>query len=132
MPEPEPSSPEKVNWAVATLTRVAGWVEIVVSGAVASTVKSRVAVAWLPAASVARTRKVWEPSASGLPGVSEPASEQEPKLGVPLSIEHSKEAPGSELKAKVGVASLVRPAGPESIPTAGGVRSTVQVKEAGL
>ena len=43
------------------------------------------------------------------------APEQGPKAGVPVSIEHSKLAPASELKVKVGVESLVRPEGPESI-----------------
>jgi hypothetical protein len=49
-----------------------------------------------------------------------------------VSIEHSKLTPASELKVKVGVGSLVRPDGPESIVTFGGVVSTVQVDEAGL
>jgi hypothetical protein len=61
-----------------------------------------------------------------------PVPEHVPKLGVPVSIEHSKLAPASELKEKVGVESLVRPDGPESMLTAGGVESTVQVKLAGL
>jgi hypothetical protein len=56
---------------------------IVVSGAAVSTVKLRVAVAVLPAASVARTRKVYEPSGSGEGGVWEVAVEQVPKLVVP-------------------------------------------------
>ena len=57
---------------------------------------------------------------------------QGPKSGVPVSIEHLTAAPASPAwKAKVGVASLVRPAGPESIPTAGGVVSTVQPNSAG-
>ena len=102
------------------------------SGAVVSTSKPRVATAWFVAASVARTRKVWGPSASGAAGVWELESEQGPKEGVPVSIEHSKEAPGSELKPKVGDGSLVRSIGPESIWTTGGIVSTVQSKEAGL
>ena len=61
-----------------------------------------------------------------------PAPEQGPKSGVPVSIEHSKPAPGSELKVKVGVGSLVCPEGPESIVTTGAVVSTLQAKEAGL
>jgi hypothetical protein len=47
------------------------------------------------------------------------------------SIEHSRLAPASAWKAKVGVASLVSPVGPESIATVGGVVSTVHSKEAG-
>ena len=49
-----------------------------------------------------------------------------------MSIEHSKLAPGSELKVKVGVGSLVRPEGPESMLTTGAVVSTVQLKDAGV
>ena len=60
------------------------------------------------------------------------APEQGPKLGVPVSIEHSKLAPASELKVKVGVESLVRPEGPESMDTTGAVVSTVQVEAAGV
>ena len=39
--------------------------------------------------------------------------EQAPKLGVPVSTEHSMLAPDSALKSKVGVESLVGPFGPE-------------------
>ena len=53
-------------------------------------------------------------------------------MGVPLSIEHSKLTPGSELKVKVGVGSLVRPEGPESMVTTGAAVSIVQLKVAGL
>ncbi len=60
------------------------------------------------------------------------APEQVPKAGVPVSIEHSKPAPASELKVKVGVESLVRPEGPESIVTTGAVVSILQVKLAGV
>ncbi len=63
----------------------------------------------------------------------EPASEQGPKAGLPWSIEHCTVAPASPgWKPKVGVASLVRPAGPESIPTCGAVVSTLQAKLAGV
>ena len=97
-----------------------------------SSVKSRVATASFPAASAARTRKVWGPSASGSAEPWAPSPEQGPKAGVPSSIEHSSEAPASALKPKVGVGSLVRPSGPERTSTEGGVMSTVQVKEAAL
>src|SRR5690242_5298386 len=102
------------------------------SGAVASTLKARVAPPGFPAASTVRTRNVYGPSARGEDGVSVPLPEQGPKLGVPPSIEHSKARPGSELNVKVGVASLVSPDGPESILTTGGVVSTVQVTLAGV
>ena len=59
------------------------------------------------------------------------APKQGPKAGAPESIEHSKFAPASELKVKVGVESLVRPEGPESMDTTGAVVSTVQVELAG-
>src|SRR5689334_6815970 len=102
-------------------------------GAAVSTLNERVAVLWLPAASVTRTRKVWAPSESELEGVSEAAPEQGAKLAVPVSIEHSKlEPPSEEWKVKVGVGLLVRPAGPESIVATGGVVSIVQLKAAGL
>ena len=78
----------------------------------------------MPAGSVARTWKVWLPSASageivfGLEQVVQP----------PPSIRHSKVDPGSlELKEKLGVASLEGSAGLASIVVSGGVRSTVQV-----
>jgi hypothetical protein len=61
-----------------------------------------------------------------------PLPEHGPKFGLPVSIEHSKLVPASELKVKVGVGSFVRPEGPESIVTVGGVVSTVQVEVAGL
>jgi len=64
--------------------------------------------------------------------VSVPLPEQEPKSAAPVSIEHSKVVPVSELKVNVGVESLVSPDGPESMLTVGGVVSTVQVKLAGL
>ena len=97
-----------------------------------SSVKSRVATASFPAASAARTRKVWGPSASGSAEPWAPSPEQGPKAGVPSSIEHSSEAPASALKPKVGVGSLVRPSGPESIARVGGVMLTVHPKLAGL
>ena len=61
-----------------------------------------------------------------------PLPEQGPKLAEPVSIEHSKLAPGSELKVNVGVASLVSPDGPESMLTTGALVSTVQVELAGV
>lgn len=55
-----PSVAEKVNWALAVVIVSSCWgpLSIVVSGAAVSTLKVRVAVAALPAASVARTVKV--------------------------------------------------------------------------
>ena len=64
--------------------------------------------------------------------MSVPGPEHAPQSGVPVSIEHSKVEPDSEeWNSKVGVASLVRPVGPESIVATGAVVSTVQLKVAG-
>src|SRR5262245_61290480 len=129
-----PAGAEPTICGVLSLAGDAGIVAFRVGagGAAVSTVKLRVAVPWLPAASVARTRKVRGPSTSGLAGVCEPAAEHDPKAGAPVSIEHSNVAPGSALKAKVGVESLVRPDGPESIVGLGAIVSIVQMKVAGL
>jgi hypothetical protein len=58
---------EAANSNVASLSCVVpeGPAVIVVSGALTSTVHVRDPIAAFPAGSVARTRKVWEPSASG-------------------------------------------------------------------
>ena len=102
---------------------------IVVSGAVMSrsTVKVRVAgeASTLPAPSVARTEKVWEPLARPLRDFGE----VQPLKAAPSSL-HSKVDPDSlELKAKAAEAVvIVEPSpGPESMVVWGGVvsRSTV-------
>src|SRR6478672_1210142 len=83
----------------------------------------------LPAASTARTSKVWLPSVRA----GEIVSGLEHGLQAPPSMRHSKvEPPSLELNAKVGV---VRPdglEGLESIVVSGAVRSIVQVKLAGV
>ena len=56
------------------------------------------------------------------------APEQGPKLGVPVSIEHSTVEPASASKLKVGRASLVVPAGPPVIDSDGAVVSTVKLR----
>src|SRR4051794_30758328 len=109
----------------------AGPESIEVSGAVVSTVKVREAGVGsvLVAMSVARTAKLWGPSAR-VPVVS--GEEQE--LKPPPSIEHSKVLPGSfELKVKAGVAVvMVEPsAGPESIVVSGAAVSMTKVLPAG-
>src|SRR4029079_289416 len=82
----------------------------------------------LPAVSVARTSKVWLPSASAAVVCGLVQGVQ-----LPPSMRHSKVAPASpELNAKVGVASLSSAGGPESMLLFGAVRSIVQVDEAGL
>ena len=62
------------------------------------------------------------------PGVSlSPGPEHAPKLGAPVSIEHSKvtgPTPSVALKVKVGVVSLVSPVGPLSTDTFGAVESS--------
>src|SRR3954471_1514712 len=79
----------------------------------------------LPTASLARTPKVCGPSArtggvNGEPQGEKPSS----------SIWHSKLAPVSLEKAKVGVGSLVGPAGPESIEVSGELVSIVKPRNA--
>src|SRR5439155_12711712 len=91
-------------------------------GAPVSTFQVAEATSLLPAASVALTWKVCDPSASLL----KPCGlEQAAKL--PESSLHWKEEPGSEeLKVNVAVVALVGSAGPEAIDAVGAVRSTVQ------
>ena len=100
------------------------------SGAVRSTVQVWLAgvASVLPAASVARTSKVW------LPAPSEPSvSGLEHDVQLPPSMRHSKVEPASEeLNEKVGVVSFDGSGGVESIVVAGGVRSTIHVYEAGV
>jgi hypothetical protein len=92
------------------------------------TENERVATEELPAASLARTLKVYEPSASGLAGVSLlPGPEQARKLAVPASREHWKvTGPTSSLplNVKVGVWSAIVPVGPEFTLTWGGIESS--------
>ena len=77
-----------------------------------------------PAASVARTWKVWLPAVSAGEIVSGLVQE----FQLPLSMRHSKLEPVSEeLKLKPGVVLLDGPAGLESMVVFGAVRSTVQV-----
>src|SRR6266852_314711 len=83
----------------------------------------------LPAASVARTWKVWLPSASA----GEIVSGLEQVVQPPPSIRHSNVDPGSlELKEKLGVVSLEGSAGVELRVVLGAVRSTIQVWLAGV
>src|SRR4051812_17607107 len=77
----------------------------------------------LPAASTARTSKVWLPSVS-----AELVWGLVQALQLPPSILHSNVAPPSgELKANVGVASLSSAGGSESRLVSGAVRSIAQV-----
>src|SRR4051794_2630348 len=81
-----------------------------------------------PAASVARTSKVWLPSASAavVCGLVQ-------ALQLPPSTRHSNVEPASdEWNVNAGVAVLSSAGGAESIVVSGAVRSIVHVKEAGL
>ena len=81
----------------------------------------------MPAASVARTRKVWDPSERLAYAFGE---EQVAKA--PESRLHWKVEPGSlEEKPKLGEGLVVVPVGPEVIVVSGGVVSTVNVRVAG-
>ena len=72
-----------------------------------------------PATSIARTSKVWEPSASEAVVFGEVHDDQ-----TPPSTRHSKVEPASlEENAYVGVESLVKPDGPLSIVVTGGTVS---------
>ena len=66
--EPPAPAPEKAKEAELELEGSLGWLSIVVSGAAVSIVQVKLAGvgSTLPAASIARTEKVWEPSASEL------------------------------------------------------------------
>src|SRR5215510_13468255 len=100
-----------------------------VSGSRVSTVKLREAGVWsvLPAGSVARTEKVWGPSAR-----EAVVSGEEQGAQAPESTRHSKDEPGwSESKVKVGVGLLVGPAGPLRMLVSGSRVSTVKLREAG-
>ena len=78
----------------------------------------------MPAASVARTWKVWLPAVSA--GEIDSGLVQDVQL--PLSIWHSKLEPVSEeLKLKLGVVSFDGSAGLESMLVFGALTSTVQV-----
>ena len=104
------------------------------SGASVSTVKERVAGvgSTLPAGSVARTSKVWAPSASATVGVwAAPGPLQ--GANTAASKRHSKVDPVSvEEKPKVGVESLVGPEAPEVIVVFGAWVSTVKARVAGV
>ena len=127
----EPGSLESnSNDGDALLEGLPGTVVKVVSGAAVSTVQAYEAGVGsvLPAPSIARTSKVWLPSASrpatsGLVhGVQGPASTR-----------HSKAAPGSsDSNSKVGASSFDGSAGTSTIVVCGATVSTVQVYEAGV
>ena len=86
-----------------------------------ATVKDRVAGdgSVFPATSVERTDTTWSPplSAAGVHGLVQ-------SIHGPVSTWHSKAGlPSEEVKANVGVASVVVPLGPETIVVSGGVLS---------
>ena len=120
----EPGSELKSKLGVLSAVVPCGAEVIVATGAAMSTVKSSVAAGpVLPAPSVARTRKVWAPLESF--GASKGLL-QGLKSGVPVSSEHWKLEPGSELKSKLGVLSAVVPCGAEVIVAVGAAMSTVK------
>src|SRR5437764_15426952 len=103
---------------------------MVVSGAVRSIVQVWLAgvPSVLPAASVARTSKVWLPATSAGDTVSGLAH----GVQLPPSTRHSKVEPLSvELKEKLGVVSSEGSAGLETIVVVGAVGSSVPVWRAG-
>ena len=103
---------------------------IVVSGATVSTVQVRVAslASALPAASRARTRKVWLPSPSPVSVRGELQASQ-----APASSLHSKVAPPSlDENVKAAVVAETEPVGPPLSVVSGAFVSTVQVRVAAL
>jgi hypothetical protein len=121
-----PSEELKLTSGVVLLDGSAGLESRVVFGAVRSTVQVWLAgvPSVLPAASVARTSKVWLPAVSA----GEIDSGLVHDVQLPLSMRHSKlEPPSEELKPKSGVVLLEGSGGLELIVVFGAVRSTVHV-----
>ncbi len=127
----EPASlDENANEAAADAVGPLGPEPIVVSGATVSTVQVRAAsvASMLPAASVARTRKVWSPCARPVSARGEVQVCQAPESSL-----HSNVAPvSSEAKPKLAEVEAVGPLGPESIVVSGATVSTVQVRAASV
>ena len=94
-----------------------------------STVNVRMAGVWsvLPAASVARTLKVWAPSVRPVRVCSEVQAAQ-----LPWSSWHWNVAPASLEKRNAAVVVVIVPVGPASIVVWGAVVSTVNVRVAGV
>jgi hypothetical protein len=136
-PDPPGSAPEKEKLAAVLLVSAGGLESIVVLGAMVSTLQLKVAevASVLPAWSIARTSKVWEPSASELRLRGEVQEAQAP--GAVESKRHWKEAtpepPASEPeKVKLAAALLLSADGLESIVVFGAAVSTFQLKVAGV
>jgi hypothetical protein len=126
----EPVSLEvKVKVALVLVVVGGGPDAMVVCGAVVSTVKAWVAgvASTLPAASVARARRVCGPSARRAVVCGEVQ-----RANVPASTAHSKVAASFAETSKVGVVSFVGPLGPDPIVVSGGVVSTVNGRLAGV
>src|SRR5918999_2167108 len=119
----EPVSLElKWNEALVLVVVAGGAVVIVVCGAAVSTVIVRLAglVSVLPAASVARTSKVWAPSDNAAVVCGEPQA-----ANAAASTRHWKLAPASLENPKVGVESFVSPLGPDVMVVCGPSVSTI-------
>ena len=107
---------------------------IVVSGAVVSTVNDRDAgvASTLPAASVARTRNVYTPSASEPRMRGDVQGPNEPTAAPGPSSRHSNVEPASvEENVNVALLTLIVPVGPPVIVVSGAVVSTVNERVAG-
>jgi hypothetical protein len=90
---------------------------VVSTGGVASMLHERVAVAVLPAASVARTRKVWDPSASEVYAFGDEHAEKPPASRLQVR------EPSFVVKEKVAAVLATAPLGPEVMETVGAVVS---------
>ena len=108
---------------------------IVVSGAAVSTVNDRDAgvASTLPAASVARTRNVYAPSASEPRMRGDVHGPNVPTAAPGPSRRHSNVEPASELvNVNVAVLTLIGPVGPPVIVVSGAAVSTVNARVAGV
>ena len=117
----------KLGWG--SLVGPVGPPSIATVGGSVSTVKSRVWVVVSGKSSVARTRNVQSPSASG-PSVWLLAVVQGPKSSMPWSTEHSMVVAFSTVNPNVGDDSLVGPSGPLSIVTVGAANAGAAFRQA--
>ena len=115
-----------MNRASVAVASASGCEPIVVSGAAVSTVQRDVAASpVLPVSSVARTEKVYSPSARLVRSNGDVHA-----LNDTLSVEHSNVACASPEKTKRPSFELVAAEGCSSMTTSGAIVSTVQLKVA--
>jgi hypothetical protein len=124
------SGEEKLKVGVLSAVGPTGPAVMVVSGGIVSTVKLRLDAVWsmIPTWSIALTSKVCGPSLS-TPVVSGDVHD----VNAAVSTRQANvETDSDDVKLKVGVASVVSPAGPTVIVVSGGVRSMMMLRVAGV